>query len=675
MNPIKQISTVVFFLLVSAAAHAEPLILEETMQGNLIGKYLDVYRVPSGSVKAPDGLAEFTPQTIKKGSPGFGFTSDELWAKITVQNPFPEDKQIYFEIGYAMLDTIEIFRDKENSPLYTVGDIRPFQERPVLYRNPIFPLEVAPDSSETFWFHVKTQSSLNFPLYIWDPLVFLEKVNSQQIILGMSYGILFIMVLYNLSLFVFTRELSYIYYSFFVASYSLFLFNLNGIAFEFLWPSFPAWGNISLPPLIALASGFGALFAVQFLNLKMKLPKLARAMTVLGYIYFTLSFIELFLPYGIAIKMSTAGVLLMAFFLFYAPIRSLLTGYKPARYFLTAWTFLILGFFMYAAKSFGLLPNTFITTWSLQIGAVLEVFLLSVALADKINQLKQENERTWASLNKAYGRFVPHAFLGFLEKKNILEVDLGNQVAKKMSVLFCDIRNFTTMSENLTPEENFAFINEYLNRVVPAVHLNQGVVDKYIGDAIMALFPGSPDTAVQAAIDIQNTIQLYNDERKARGDEPIRVGIGIHMGDLMLGTIGTPEHMQGSVIADAVNLASRLEEMTKLVGADILISSQTMYNLEKPEDFKTRFLGQIRVKGKQENIAIFEVLDALPHDQLQRRIDLKKDFRQGVEAFFEHKYEQAQALFHRLFTECPEDRAVAGYLKRIEKKLGETKHI
>ncbi len=673
MNPIQQISTVLFFLLVSAAAHPEPLVLQETMQGNLVSKYFDLYRVSSGSVTTPGGLAEFTPKTIKKGSPGFGFTSDELWAKITVQNPLPETSHLYFEVGYAMLDHIEIYEGTSGTPLYAVGDVSPFHERPVLYRNPILPIQVAANSEKTIWFHVKTTSSLNFPVYVWSPLVFLEKVNREQMILGISYGILFIMALYNLSLFVFTRELSYIYYSFFVLSYSLFLLNLNGIAFEFLWPSFPAWGNISLPPLIALASGFGALFAVQFLNLKIKLPKLARAMTVLGYIYFTLSFIELFLPYGIAIKMSTAGVILLAFFLFYAPIRSLVTGYKPARYFLIAWTFLVLGFFMYAAKSFGLLPNTFITTWSLQIGAVIEVFLLSVALADKINQLKKENEHTWASLNKAYGRFVPHAFLGFLDKKNILEVDLGNQVAKKMSVLFCDIRNFTVMSEGMTPEQSFGFINEYLNRVVPAVHLNRGVVDKYIGDAIMALFPGSPDTAVQAAIDIQNTIQLYNEERKARGDEPIRVGVGIHTGDLMLGTIGTPEHMQGSVIADAVNLASRLEDMTKIIGADILISSQTMYSLEKPEDFKTRFLGQIRVKGKKEDIAIFEVLDALPRDQLHRRIELKKDFRQGVEAFFESKYEQAHALFQKIFTECPDDRAVAGYLRRIKKK-SEAKH-
>ncbi|MDP5018948.1 MAG: AAA family ATPase, partial [Dolichospermum sp.] len=224
-----------------------------------------------------------------------------------------------------------------------------------------------------------------------------------------------------------------------------------------------------------------------------------------------------------------------------------------------------------------------------------------------------ENARFYqkmAELNKAYERFVPRQFLQFLQKESIIDVRLGDQVQLEMSVLFSDIRDFTRMSEKMTPEENFKFINAYLSRMESAIIENQGFIDKYIGDAIMALFSGEADDAVQAGIAMLNRLNLYNQERINYGLEPIRNGIGINTGLLMLGTVGGNNRMDGTVISDAVNLASRIEGLTKEYGVSLLISQQTFQRLQKPENYAIRQVDKVKVKGKLETVTIYEVFDA-----------------------------------------------------------------
>jgi two-component system sensor histidine kinase ChiS len=165
----------------------------------------------------------------------------------------------------------------------------------------------------------------------------------------------------------------------------------------------------------------------------------------------------------------------------------------------------------------------------------------------------------------ALTRFVPKEFLAILDKSNATDLRLGDHVKKNMTIFFSDIRSFTTLSESLTPEENFRFINSYLSRVVPVVNNYGGFVDKYIGDAIMALFPegAGADSAVSAAIEMQKRIREYNVHRASCGYRPLSMGIGIHTGTLMLGVVGVENRMQSTVISDAVNLASRRKASPK----------------------------------------------------------------------------------------------------------------
>ncbi|MGC8764571.1 MAG: adenylate/guanylate cyclase domain-containing protein [Brevinematia bacterium] len=189
-----------------------------------------------------------------------------------------------------------------------------------------------------------------------------------------------------------------------------------------------------------------------------------------------------------------------------------------------------------------------------------------------------------------------------------------------MTILFSDIRSFTSLSESMTPEENFKFINSYLKRVGPEIRNNNGFIDKYIGDAIMALFPQKVDDALNAAISISMRYKLieYNQHRKNSNYRPIDIGIGIHDRKLMLGTVGEEKRMEGTVISDAVNLASRLEGLTKLYGVGIIISNYSLERVENKEKYLYRFLDKVCVKGKSTPVEIYEIYNA--DDDKQKKL-------------------------------------------------------
>ncbi len=269
-------------------------------------------------------------------------------------------------------------------------------------------------------------------------------------------------------------------------------------------------------------------------------------------------------------------------------------------------------------------------------------------------------------INIAYGNFVPLEFLKLLEKESIVDVRLGDHVQKHMAVLFADIRSFTTLSETMTPKENFEFINAYLGSVSPVIRKHHGFIDKYIGDAIMALFPASADDAMQASIDIHKQLVDFNADRQKKFLQPIKIGIGVHTGTLMLGTIGEEKRMEGTVISDAVNLASRLEGLTKMYGASIIVSEQILKELANPDQYSYRFLGKVRVKGKQEAVYIFEILDTEPQEIRVQKTAFRPLFKEAIDAYYQRQFKDAAKRFQYILTEAPQDKAAGFYLERCQ---------
>ncbi|EDN68615.1 adenylate cyclase [Beggiatoa sp. PS] len=273
-------------------------------------------------------------------------------------------------------------------------------------------------------------------------------------------------------------------------------------------------------------------------------------------------------------------------------------------------------------------------------------------------------------LNEAYERFVPREFLSQLDKKSILEVNLGDHIEKDITVLFSDIRGFTSLSEKMTPKQNFDFINSYLSKMEPIIFQHHGFIDKYIGDAIMALFPTSADDAVHGSIVMLKNLEDYNEGRKRANYDLIKIGIGLHKGPLMLGTVGGQNRMDGTVIADAVNLASRVEGLTKIYGTPLLITEQTYLALTEPTQYHIRVIDKVKVKGKSEVVTIYEVYDADSLDMLTRKDQTHEDFEAGFELYHQQDYQQAQQFFDKVLQIHENDKVAQVYLERCQKILG-----
>ena len=252
-----------------------------------------------------------------------------------------------------------------------------------------------------------------------------------------------------------------------------------------------------------------------------------------------------------------------------------------------------------------------------EVGYLTSSFNSMIGSIKKSNQQLQENAEHLATLNaklmemmKSSTRFVPDQFLQSLGKNDITDVALGDATLKIMTVFFMDIRNFTSMSEKMTAEDNLIFLNSLLEGILPTIESNHGFIDKYVGDAIMALFPRRPDDAVLAAVGMREQLAVFNEKRGARGEGPIDLGIGINSGELILGTIGSPNRIDTTVIGNTVNVASRMEGLTKNYKVPIILPERVFKNLDPAtrRDLTVRDLGPAKIKGIDREVRLTGVI-------------------------------------------------------------------
>ena len=289
--------------------------------------------------------------------------------------------------------------------------------------------------------------------------------------------------------------------------------------------------------------------------------------------------------------------------------------------------------------------------------------LLSIAFS-RISKEIKALFRKQVQLTKAYQRFVPEQLLESLDKKSILDVQLGNQVQKEMTILFSDIRSFTNISEQLEPAENFKFVNDYLSAVVPSIRKYDGYVDKYIGDAIMALFTKKSSDAVNSAIDMLSKLETLNKKRVKDSLPNISIGIGINTGSVMLGTLGVPDRMEGSVISDTVNLSARLEELTKYYKVPLIISSETEKLL--PKSITRREIDEIEVKGKTNRVRIFEVFQWESKKIRDKKIELAPIFSTVLEQYRKNDLKNCRKQLKIYEKLLPDDPILGLYLDRCK---------
>ncbi|MGE8710645.1 adenylate/guanylate cyclase domain-containing protein [Leptospira interrogans] len=324
-----------------------------------------------------------------------------------------------------------------------------------------------------------------------------------------------------------------------------------------------------------------------------------------------------------------------------------------------------------------------------QFAYFLFVVALTTILANRFISLYRQSEDLNIELSQqklelarqknAFFRFVPVQFLNVLGKNSAVEVNLGDSVLKEMSVLFTDIRSFTTISEQMTPEENFRFINDYLASMEPVVQRHEGFVDKFMGDGILALFSGdgeitrshqtSADKAILAAIEMKKKVQTINAQAKDSHFRGLKIGIGINTGNLMLGTVGSRSRLDTTVIGDTVNVASRLESLTNLYRADILITKSTLSAMTIADNLAIREIDSVVVKGKTDPIIIYEIYEA--DEPLIRKL---KDatlslITRGIILYKVADFQEALINFEQALKIFPEDIVPILYRKRCQEYI------
>jgi adenylate cyclase len=234
------------------------------------------------------------------------------------------------------------------------------------------------------------------------------------------------------------------------------------------------------------------------------------------------------------------------------------------------------------------------------------------ALARSFNHMSDSLQLSFGQLQQtleSFERFVPEKFLRVVAPRGIENIAVGEYAKRNMTILFSDIRGYTSLSESQTPEETFNFLNEYIAYVGAAIDKEGGFIDKYIGDAVMALFDEEQtDGALRAAIGMQTALDEFNQKRDMAGLRPVAIGVGVHRGEVVMGTVGFTSRIDSTVIGDAVNVSSRVEGLTKEYQCDILVTDATVAALEDASVFDLKLVAEsVKVKGKETAIGLYRL--------------------------------------------------------------------
>jgi adenylate cyclase len=255
-------------------------------------------------------------------------------------------------------------------------------------------------------------------------------------------------------------------------------------------------------------------------------------------------------------------------------------------------------------------------------------------------------------LHQTFQKFVPRQFVEHFAKGGADSLALGYADEDEVAIMFCDIRGFTRLSEQMSPQQLMNFLNSYFTRMNAPIHDNFGFIDKFIGDAIMALFDhpngdisDKATDSVKAALDLQKALRLYNHHRGKVGYEAVRNGIGLHVGPVVLGTVGSDDRMDTTVIGNTVNVAQRIESLTDYFGMDILASKEIVTAASEQTEFAHRTIDNVVLKGKSTSVEIVEIYHHLSVEEVVKREKSKIFLAEGISLRDSRNFKAALAVF------------------------------
>jgi len=497
------------------ACATEPVVVNPAFSQLSLEQHIDVLEDPSGSMDfdAVRNAGAFKP--APSVGTNFGFTHSAWWLRFTVSNPGERDYEALLREDYPLIDYLDLWADHDDSaPRHTAtGDRTPFGTREFKHRDFLFELSVPAHSQRTYYVRGATDGALDLSLRLYSPHALIGALSDEQLVYGIYYGGFIVLVLYNFFIFLIARDRAFFYYLLYATSYGMYFAIHNGLAFEFFWPNSPAWGNQALLVMLAFSLIFGMQFTRTFLDtagFARRLDRVAVAMQALAGLGLAASF---FFAYGVLILPLAVLTIFVTVMIIVLGTLGLLKGYQPARYFMIAWGMLLVGVLAYMLKVFGLLPHNMLTQNGFQVGSLMEMVLLSLALASRLRDLRRQSRTDM--LTKVPNR-------RFFDEHVNIEFDRARRSQGALALLVVDIDHFKQFNDAYGHGRGDEVLKTVADRLCQGVRRGDSVC-RYGGEEFALILPGANGAdAVQIAESLRKTL-----ENNPMPETTVTISIGV----------------------------------------------------------------------------------------------------------------------------------------------------
>ncbi|GAA4314153.1 7TM diverse intracellular signaling domain-containing protein [Mucilaginibacter gynuensis] len=367
-------------------------------ENEVIGKQVSILEDSTGrmDLKSVRNSSKFVQSQTQV--PNMQLSTSVFWLRFTIKNE-SDAKQLLLSLEYPTLEVCEFYYPLKNGfGITALSDRNRFDQRKYKHQDFIFDIHIPKDSTATFYLKVRSNEQMVLPLVLGTPQHIAETKLTRDLLWGLLVGVLLVMIFYNTFVFISTKDISYLYYVLYAFFIALTQTSLSGYTYRFLFPNSPTLFNMGIIVFNALGGISFALFAQSFLGIKEKMPRMAKVFIFIALLYAATIVVRLMGYSLISYRMTDVSALVVTVSIYIVIIRLSFKGYRPAKFFLLAWTMFFTGVVLFVMRNLGVLPYNSYTNYTMPIGAAMEVILLSLALADRINILKAEKEKTQAEV-------------------------------------------------------------------------------------------------------------------------------------------------------------------------------------------------------------------------------------------------------------------------------------
>ena len=423
-----------------------------TGENTIIGKYISILKDSTNNydLQTISKSAAFVPSTIE--TPNLQLSKSSFWLRFSIHNTSSSDR-LLLALDYPTLSVCDFYYPENGRyQVQKLSDTLPFGQRKYQHQNFLFDFKLPKDSTATYYLRVKSTEQMVLPLIVGTPAQVAQALLVKNILWGIFIGLIVVMVAYNFFIYLFTRDHSYVWYVLYVSFIGLTQTTLSGYTYHFLFPEMPLLFHKSIIIFPALAGISAMMFVREFLDTRNRTPTLHKIFPVAIILYSSAIVFRLAGIDQVSYRMIDISAIFTTFLIYAVAVKISRQGYKPARYFLFAWTIFFAGILMFTLRNLGVLPYNSFTNYTMESGIAIEVTLLSIALADRINVLKREKE-----LSQAEALRIAHENERIIREQNTL---LEIRVKERTSELNTALEDLKQAQSQLIEQEKMASLGQ-----------------------------------------------------------------------------------------------------------------------------------------------------------------------------------------------------------------------